>query len=386
MDIIAAFPTIESGDPELDHFGRREYLTERDIYQAFLELAVIRTDSSVGYLHLYDETTQTLRLSVWSQEVFKQCTTSAAQHYPLAEAGVWGDTIRDNQTVVHNDYPALEGTNGLPDGHFAIQSHMSATANARGRPVAVVGVGNRLGGYGDAEKRRLEDFLSSGWPLVENRLAEQRQRVERLKIRYSNDKPEETMFALLRAVGRAIELRDRYTSRHQSNVSYICDAVALELGLGEEQRQGLRIGASIHDIGKIGVPADLVNAPRELTAAEMALMRTHSATGAAVFSSVKVPWPLVDMIHQHHERMDGSGYPTGLMGEQICIEARIIGVVDSFDSVASHRPYRVAQGKKKAFEEVYRGRGTEYDPYIVDALGKVLSEDPMLTGDTMYIP
>ena len=384
MDIIPQFPTLESGDPDIDLFGQREYLTDYDVYQAFLEIAVARTASEIGYLHRYNADTQEIRLSVWSEQVFSQCTTAFDNHYPLKSAGVWADSIRTGKTITHNDYAGLADKQGLPEGHFAVHRHMSATAEVEGKPVAVLGVGNKREPYTDADRQLLETLLTMGWPVVENRCAERhhRERVRRELAQHSD--MQEVMFSLLHAVGRAAELRDRYTSRHQSNVAYLCDAIGVHLGLTDDRRFGLRLGASIHDIGKIGVPADILNTPRKLTRPEFELIKSHPMTGAAIFSTVKTPWPLQAMIRQHHERMDGSGYPDGLKREQICLEARIIAVADTFDAISSHRPYRRAMGKQAAMAVLRDGRGHLYDPYAVDALEIILTTDPLLSGSSMY--
>ncbi len=384
MDIIPQFPTLDSPDPEVARYGRREYLTDADVLQAFLELAVARTGSEIGYLHLFDEDAQEIKLNVWSSKVFDHCTTSHDTHYPLKDAGIWADSIRTRKTVTHNDYLHDPGAKGLPEGHMPLVRHMSASAEEGGKILGIVGVGNKPADYSDTDRQLLEQLIEVGWPVVENRLAERRSR-EAIRHRiYESQDTQEVMFSLIHAVGRAVELRDRYTSRHQSNVAYISDAIGVELDMSDEQRFGLRLGASIHDIGKIGIPADILNTPRKLTPAELAIIQTHPVTGAAIFSTVKVPWPLGDMIRQHHERMDGSGYPDGLIRDQICLEARIIGVADTFDAVASHRPYREAMGKDAAMAALLAGRGEKYDPYVVDALGRIVDTDPLLKGNSMY--
>jgi HD-GYP domain-containing protein (c-di-GMP phosphodiesterase class II) len=316
--------------------------------------------------------------------VFSQCTAEHDKHYSLKSAGVWADSIRTGETVTHNNYAELTDKQGLPEGHFEVTRHMSATVKVAGKPVAVLGVGNKHGAYTAEDRELLENLLDVGWPVVENRCAERHSR-ERLRKQLAESTDlHEVMFSLLHSIGRAVELRDRYTSRHQSNVAYVCDAIGLQLDLADDRRFGLRLGASIHDIGKIGVPADILNTPRKLTPAEYELIKTHPETGAAIFSTVKTPWPLQEMIRQHHERMDGSGYPNGLTRKDICLEARIIAVADTFDAISSHRPYRGAMGKDVAMEVLRKGRGNHFDPYAVDALEFVLGIDPLLSGTSMY--
>ena len=176
--------------------------------------------------------------------------------------------------------------------------------------------------------------------------------------------------AVIEAMSAALEQRDPYTAGHQAGVAVLAVAVAREMGWAEERVEGLRLGAMIHDIGKIGVPADILNRPGKLTAAEMEIIRTHSQVGHDILKHVSFPWPIQEMILQHHERLDGSGYPGGLTGAQIIEEAKVLSVADVVEAIASHRPYRAALGI--GVEEIERGSGTLYEPAIVDACLNVL--------------
>lgn len=169
------------------------------------------------------------------------------------------------------------------------------------------------------------------------------------------------------AIAIFIEKRDPYTSGHQHQVAKICEAIARQLGLEEERCRGLLLGAKIHDIGKIAVPVDILGKPGKLSPPELEIIRTHPQTGYEILCGIHFPWPIVDMVYQHHERLDGSGYPRGLKGDEICLEARIIAVADVFDAIISHRPYRPAKGLDSGIEELRAGRGSIYDPEVVDA-------------------
>lgn len=170
------------------------------------------------------------------------------------------------------------------------------------------------------------------------------------------------------AIARFIEKRDPYTAGHQQQVARLCDAIARRLELPDERRQGLLLGASIHDIGKISVPLDILARPGRLSRPEHEIIRAHPQTGCEILEGIDFPWPIADMVHQHHERLDGSGYPQGLAGEAICLEARIICVADVFDAITSHRPYRAARSHAEGVDELLAGRGTRYDSTVVDAL------------------
>ncbi|MDA1071295.1 MAG: PAS domain-containing protein [Proteobacteria bacterium] len=178
--------------------------------------------------------------------------------------------------------------------------------------------------------------------------------------------------AVIEAMSAALEQRDPYTAGHQTRVAVLAVAIAREMGWAEERIEGLRLGAMIHDIGKISVPTDILNRPGKLTAAEMEIIRTHSQVGHDILKHVSFPWPIQEMILQHHERLDGSGYPGGLTGAQIIEEAKVLSVADVVEAIASHRPYRAALGIGVGMEEIERGRGTLYEPAIVDACLNVL--------------
>lgn len=188
-----------------------------------------------------------------------------------------------------------------------------------------------------------------------------------------------TMTALQQVVAvlaRAIESRDPYTDGHQKRVALLAGRIAETMGLPLDQITGIRIGAAIHDIGKIRIPAEFLCMPRPLTPEERALIRSHVEAGNEILGDVHFPWPIAEMIRQHHERLDGSGYPRGLSGEAIILEARIIAVADVVEAMSSHRPYRAALGVDAAREEISSQRGRLYDPDVVDACLKLLSEYP----------
>jgi putative two-component system response regulator len=173
-------------------------------------------------------------------------------------------------------------------------------------------------------------------------------------------------------LSRAIEMRDPYTDGHQKRVSQLAAAIAAEMGLPAERITGVKFGALIHDVGKMGIPAELLTTSRKLTPQELAIMRTHPASGADILSEADFPWPVRDMVMQHHERVDGSGYPAGLKGEEILLEARIIAVADVVESMASHRPYRPALGLEAGVAEISGQRGVLYDAQVVDACVRVI--------------
>jgi PAS domain S-box-containing protein/putative nucleotidyltransferase with HDIG domain len=183
---------------------------------------------------------------------------------------------------------------------------------------------------------------------------------------------EQALEGTIHTVSMAVELRDPYTAGHQRRVADLSCAIAHKLGLEDERIKGIRLGATIHDIGKIGIPAEVLSKPAHLTDIELRIVREHARMGYDILREVRFPWPVADIAHQHHERVDGSGYPQGLKGEAIALEARIVAVADVVESMVSHRPYRPALGIEAARAELAAGRGTLFDAQVVDACLQVL--------------
>ncbi len=171
-----------------------------------------------------------------------------------------------------------------------------------------------------------------------------------------------------------IEMRDPYTANHQRRVTQLVCAIAKEMGLSEDRIEGLRMAGLIHDIGKIAIPAEVLSKPGQLSELEWGMIKAHPQVGYKVLEIIEFPWPVAKIVFQHHERLDGSGYPQGLSGEEILLEARILAVADVVEAIASLRPYRPSLGIDKALEEISQNRGTLYDPQVVDACLKLFTE------------
>jgi response regulator RpfG family c-di-GMP phosphodiesterase len=172
---------------------------------------------------------------------------------------------------------------------------------------------------------------------------------------------------IIQAVALTVEKRDPYTAGHQRRVADLARAIASKMGLSKIQINGIRVAGSIHDLGKICVPADILSKPGRLTDHEFGIIKAHSEVGYDILKNIQFPWPIAQTIVQHHERLDGSGYPAGLKGKNIIMEARIVAVSDVVEAMSSHRPYRPALGIDMALNEIEKGRGAIYDPDAVDA-------------------
>ncbi len=178
----------------------------------------------------------------------------------------------------------------------------------------------------------------------------------------------------IRALALAVEARDPYTAGHEQRVADLCVAIGTELDLPAERLEGLRLGALVHDIGKIYVPAEILNRPGRLSKPEFEMIKSHPEVGYGIVKDIDFPWPIAEMVRNHHERLDGSGYPRGLKGEAIDLESRILAVADVVEAISAHRPYRAALGIDKALEEVLRQRGTCFDAAVVDACVRLFRE------------
>lgn len=182
----------------------------------------------------------------------------------------------------------------------------------------------------------------------------------------SRERLRKAMGGIIQAMSLTIEKRDPYTAGHQRRVAKLCRVIGTELGLDWECVQGLRMAAAIHDLGKINVPASILNKPGALSQHELAILRQHPETAYDILKNIDFPWPIAHAIYQHHERLDGSGYPRGLAGDEIILEARILTVADVAEAISSFRPYRQALGTEAAMAELRKGRAVFYDPRIVD--------------------
>ena len=181
----------------------------------------------------------------------------------------------------------------------------------------------------------------------------------------SHDRLRKNMGAIIQAISTTIEKRDPYTAGHQRRVTKLCRAIATRLGFTWERIQGLRMAAAIHDLGKIHVPSAILNKPGPMSEHELAIIQMHPRTAYDILKEIQFPWPIAETIYQHHERLDGSGYPRHLKGNQIILEARILAVADVVESIASFRPYRPQLGIEAALAEIESHKGVLYDAPVV---------------------
>jgi len=205
----------------------------------------------------------------------------------------------------------------------------------------------------------------------------ERQRQLDIQI-HEKEQTQERLASALRstieAMAKTMEWRDPYTAGHQKRVAQISMAIGMKLGMDNDAIQALYMAGMVHDIGKVAVPSEILTKPTHLTELEMKMVQEHAETGYQILKDIPFPWPIAEMVHQHHERLDGSGYPKGLMGDQITQGARILAVADTIEAMATHRPYRAARGLTSAMSEIQAEAGSKLDAKVVDAAFELLKE------------
>lgn len=202
--------------------------------------------------------------------------------------------------------------------------------------------------------------------------------INTLRLRASHNattvRLERSMEATIAAMATTLEMRDPYTAGHQRRVAELAVMIAKQLALPDDEIHGIRLAGMVHDLGKIQIPAEILAKPTRLSDIEYRLIKNHVIAGYEILKGIDFPWPLAELVVQHHERLDGSGYPRGLKSEEILLGAKILAVADTLEAMASHRPYRPALGIKAALEEIRKNRGKLYDPAIVDACEKLFGD------------
>jgi PAS domain S-box-containing protein/putative nucleotidyltransferase with HDIG domain len=280
------------------------------------------------------------RLTGWSQE--------EALEMPLGEVLAAGKAIRDG-----GDAPAAKGGDGEAAGLVTVEEILSSR-NGATFPIELSAapiIDGKKGPRGNVYVFR-----------------------DITRRKESEDRLRRALEGMVEAMSVTIEMRDPYTAGHQRRVSRLSVAIAREMGLPELQIEGIRMAGDIHDIGKIYVPAEILSKPGKLTEIEFTIIKTHPQVGYDILKNVEFPWPIAQIVVQHHERLDGRGYPAGLRGDAILFEARILIVADVVEAMSSHRPYRPARGIDSALAEITLNKGVLYDTAVVEACLRVFKE------------
>lgn len=201
----------------------------------------------------------------------------------------------------------------------------------------------------------------------------------------SNERLKRALGSTVQAMAATVETRDPYTAGHQRRVADLASAIASEMGLSEDQAEGIRMAAMVHDIGKISIPAEILCKPTKLTQIEFELIKMHPQSGYDILKDVHFPWPIARIVLEHHERMNGTGYPAGLKGEMISLDARILAVADVVEAIASHRPDRPARETPEALEEITKHKGVLYDPEVAEACRRLFQQKAYRLVDRRFL-
>jgi len=272
-----------------------------------------------------------------------------------------------------NDIEVLPALKGLVNGEkdTLVKNHIEVMVPLKtgDRLVGILLIGGRLSSkhYSSEDRQLLHKISQEVAVSIENALAYE-------SIQQKHGELLEAMDGIIHAMSLVVETRDPYTAGHQKRVADIACAIGRAMDLPEWDIKGIRIAGLLHDVGKLAVPAEILTKPGKLNASEFSIIKSHSQVSYNILELIEFPWPVKQAVLQHHERLDGSGYPEGLSGDDIIIEARILGVADVVEAISSHRPYRPALGLEYAMREIIKQRGILFDPRVVDACLKLYEE------------
>ena len=281
-----------------------------------------------------------------------------------------GGSIWTNDAESFLDVPTDEDPRVRPRNHCTREGYRSIAAVPLRGGDEILGLlhlaDHRAGRFTPEAVRFFEGLGASiGVALLHKRAQEE--------LAQSADELRRQVADTVKTLGAVVGMRDPYTASHERRVTALALEIARELGMDEERLEGLALASDAHDIGKVGVPAEILSKPTALSELEHILMRQHAETGREILGGIRFRQPVADIVGQHHERLDGSGYPRGLAGDEIMLEARILAVADVVEAMASHRPYRASRGVGAALDEVRDGAGTLYDPEVVEACERIFA-------------
>jgi PAS domain S-box-containing protein/putative nucleotidyltransferase with HDIG domain len=312
----------------------------------------VRPVASAGYEEGYLES---LHIT-WADNEHGQGPTGRAVR--LGSPQIAGDIVNDPQFAPWREQALQRG--------YA-SSIALPLKDEKGEVFGVLNIyANLTNAFDEAEVKLLQELTDDlAFGILNLRIQQERNQFQQENLQ-SAVRLKEALTSAIRAIALTVEKRDPYTAGHQNRVADLAAAMAGELGFDVDRIEGLRLGGMIHDIGKIYIPAEILNRPGRLSEHEFEMIKSHPEVGYDIIKDVVFPWPVADIVLQHHERLDGSGYPGGLKGDEIILEARILAVADVVEAITAHRPYRAALGIEVALDEITKHRGVFYDPAVVD--------------------
>ncbi len=353
----------------IELFRQAESFDEAAIVRRVLDRAAEITSSPLAYLFLTEPNHQTITLTAWRDDTHSYPHLVAAKAQPLQSVAAFTDCVLNRQAVCSNELSKKTQVEGLPD----IARYLAVPVRTEEQTAAVLGVGNRDADYDAFDQQALLSMAEGAWRVLQSK----RGHAQTLS---SLQRTEIAMLGMIDTIVRLGERHDPYTAGSAHRVAALAVALARESGLEGPRQQALRLAALLHDVGNVAVPATLLAKPGVFAETETALMRTHVEEGYKLLADFDVGTPIAEIVREHHERFDGSGYPRGLRGEQILLEARILAIADCVEAMCSPRPYRAASGMDAALEELQRNAGRLYDAALVNACVSLVQRGFVLPG------
>nr|WP_298716588.1 HD domain-containing phosphohydrolase [uncultured Steroidobacter sp.] len=347
----------------VDLFKQADSFDESAIVRRVIDQVMELTRSPLGYLYFVDNVQKTMTLAAWRDGSRPQVVMPDSEPQPIGRAMMLSECVRGKHATWTNDSARKPQNDGLPD----LTRFLAVPMLSGDEVVAVLGVGNRDTNYGEEDQRALATLADGVWRVLHSKRAH----VVTLSALQRTDV---ALQGMIDSFVRMSERHDPYTAGSSRRLAALAVAIGREAGLDGERQHGLRVAALLHDVGNIAVPASILAKPAPLTETELALMRTHVEEGCQLLADIDLGAPVADIIYQSHERFDGSGYPRGLKGEEIMIEARILAIADTVEAMCSPRPYRPAAGMEAALEAINRSAGKLYDEHLVAACTRLVRQ------------
>ena len=298
--------------------------------------------------------------------------TNNTGHFTFVNPATLRITGYEEQVIIGMHYPALIHPDMRSEAiKFFGRQFVKGLHNAYSEYPIITKEGHEVW-LGQNTQLIVENGNVTGFQSVARDITERKKAEETLKETLESLR--KSIATTIQVLGTASEVRDPYTAGHQKRVADLARAIATEMGLPQDKIEGIRMAGSIHDIGKLSIPAEILSKPTKLTEIEFSMIKKHAQSGYEILKDVESPWPLAQIVYQHHERMNGSGYPRNLKGNEILIEARIMVVADVVETMASYRPYRPTLGIEAALEEIERNKGILYDDTVAEACLRLFRE------------
>jgi PAS domain S-box-containing protein len=347
----------------VDLFKQADSFDESAIVRRVIDQALEVSRSPLGYLYFVDNAQKTMTLAAWRDGSRPQVVMADSEPQPIGRAMMLSECVRGKHATWTNDLTRKPQNDGLPD----LTRFLAVPMLSGDEVVAVLGVGNRDANYGEEEQRALVALADGVWRVLHSKRAH-------AVTLSALQRTDVALQGMIDSFVRMSERHDPYTAGSSRRLAALAVAIGRESGLDGVRQHGLRVAALLHDVGNIAVPTSILSKPAPLTETELALMRTHVEEGCQLLADIDFGAPIADIVYQSHERFDGSGYPRGLKGEEIMLEARILAIADTVEAMCSPRPYRPAAGMEAALEEINKGSGKRYDEHLVAACTRLIRQ------------